>query len=211
MRSKAGAACILLLLFIGCGSREPKSQTRRVEPVRVPESFRVRFETSKGAFIVEVTRAWAPRGADRFHELIRERFYDNARFFRVVPNFVVQFGLSGSPKVSQLWSQAFIPDDPVVESNRAGTITYAKRGPATRTTQVFINLMDNQRLDSMGFAPFGRVMEGMDVVSNLYKGYGDAPPGGIGPVQDRILLEGNDYLERQFPRLDYIKTARIVE
>ena len=204
-------ALLAMILFIGCSSREPAPETKRAEPVRAPESFQVRFVTTKGDFDVHVTRQWAPYGADRFYELVRDGFYDEARFIRVVPGFVVQFGLSGRPKTSQLWSQAFIPDDPAVESNREGTLSFAKRGPATRTTQVFINLGDNQRLDSMGFAPFGRVTSGMSVVAQLHKGYGDAPPGGVGPSQDRILLEGNEYLERQFPRLDWIKTARIVQ
>jgi peptidyl-prolyl cis-trans isomerase A (cyclophilin A) len=158
---------------------------------------------------VEVTRAWAPRGADRFYELIQKKFYDGARFFRVVPRFVVQFGLKGDPATDRQWNAMTIPDDPVKQNNVRGTLTFAMAGPATRTTQIFINLQDNISLDSMGFAPFGKVVTGMEIVDQLFKGYGDAPPGGAGPDQSRIRQEGNEYLERSFPRLDYIKGAKI--
>jgi len=170
---------------------------------QAPPQFKVRFETSKGPFVIEVHRDWAPNGVDRFYELVKSGYYDEARFFRVVPNFVVQWGINKDPKVSQEWRQKNIPDDKVRESNRLGYITYAKRGPDTRTTQVFINLTDNASLDGMGFAPFGRVTEGMNVVQNLYSGYGQTPD------QNLIQAQGNAYLESKFPKLDYIKTARV--
>ena len=159
--------------------------------------------------MVGVTRSWAPRGADRFHELVSKEFYDGARFFRVVPRFVAQFGLKGDPATDGYWSRMYMPDDPVTQNNKRGALSFAMAGAATRTTQVFINLQDNFHLDQMGFAPFGEVVSGMDVVDQLFKGYGDAPPGGVGPEQSRIRDEGNQYLERFFPRLDYIKSARI--
>jgi peptidyl-prolyl cis-trans isomerase A (cyclophilin A) len=169
-----------------------------------PNSYRARFETSAGSFTVEVTRAWAPLGADRFYNLVRHGFFDGTRFFRVVPGFVVQFGLSGSPAISAPWRAASIPDDPVAQHNTRGTLTFATGGPATRTTQMFINFGDNSRLDAMGFSPVGRVVDGMDVVDRIYAGYGEQPE------QGRIEMQGNDYLRSQFPQLDSIAHATIV-
>ena len=189
---KRAAGLIFVVLLCGCS-----------KPAQAPAEFKVRFDTSKGPFVLEVHREWAPNGVDRFYELVKSGYYDEARFFRVVPNFVVQWGINKDPKVSRQWNQNYISDDPVKESNRRGYITYAKRGPDTRTTQLFINLADNVSLDAMGFAPFGKVTEGMDVVQNLYSGYGQTPQ------QDLIQLQGNDYLQSQFPQLDYIKTARV--
>ena len=174
-----------------------------------PDEYKVKFETSKGEFVVAVTRAWAPHGADRFHELVRRGFYDDCRFFRVVAKFVVQFGINGDPQVHAQWKRT-IPDDRVKERNRAGTVSFASRGPGTRTTQVFINLADNGQLDSMGFAAFGKVIEGMEVVQALYAGYGESPPKGRGPAQSRIEAEGNYYLKNEFFRMDYIKKAAIL-
>jgi len=196
------------LLLSACGREQPKSETKPA-PTHAPDVFRVRLETTKGDVVLEITREWAPRGADRFYELVQQNFYDGARFFRVVPRFVVQFGLKGDPAADAHWSRMSIPDDPVRQNNSRGTITYAMAGPATRTTQVFINLQDNFALDKQGFAPFGKVVEGMDVVEKFYRGYGDAPPGGVGPEQGRIRTEGTPYLERYFPNLDYIKKAAI--
>ncbi|MGO9093583.1 MAG: peptidylprolyl isomerase [Bryobacteraceae bacterium] len=184
---------------------EPSATT---EPA--PEVFQARFETSRGDFIVEVTRRSAPLGADRFYDLVKNGVFDGARFFRVLPGFVVQFGIPGDPDIARLWRGAQIPDDPVVESNRRGRITFATSGPNSRTTQVFINLADNASLDAMGFAPFGRVSEGMDIVGQLHSGYGEGAPRGRGPEQGRIQAEGNAYLERQFPKLDHIKRAAIL-
>ncbi len=171
---------------------------------RAPDVYRVQFETTKGNFVIEVNREWAPRGADRFYNLVKHNFYDNAKFFRVVKGFVVQFGLHADPKVNQVWANATIPDDPVIRTNRRGTVAFATAGPNTRTTQVFINLGNNQFLDDQGFAPFGRVVEGMEVVDSLYSGYGEAPD------QQAIMMRGNAYLDQHFPRLDSIKRARLI-
>jgi len=174
-----------------------------------PATYKVQFDTSKGAFVVEVHRDWAPNGADRFYNLVKNGFYDNARFFRVVSGFMVQFGINGDPKLSAVWREARIKDDPVKKSNARGAITFATAGPDTRTTQVFINYGDNSRLDGQGFAPFGTVTSGMDVVDKLYSGYGEGAPSGQGPAQDKIQREGNAYLTGQFGKLDYIKKASI--
>lgn len=176
-----------------------------------PATYKVRFETTKGAFTVEVTRAWAPLGADRFYNLVKLGFYDDTAFFRNVDGFMVQFGLNGNPEVNKVWRQARIKDDPVTQSNKRAFITFATSGKDSRTTQVFINYSDsNARLDGMGFSPFGRVTEGMDVVEALYKGYGEGAPRGAGPEQGRIQDEGNAYLRASFPKLDYVKTAAVV-
>jgi peptidyl-prolyl cis-trans isomerase A (cyclophilin A) len=201
-------ATLSALMLSACGRDQSKDASKEA-PIPVPEVYRVRFETTKGDFVIEVTRAWAPRGADRFHELVHAKFFDGARFFRVVPRFVVQFGLKGVPATDRHWSQMTLPDDPVTQNNAKGTITFAKSGPASRTTQVFINLQDNFSLDKLGFPPFGKVVSGMDIVGQLHKGYGDAPPTGVGPEQSRIRAEGNEYLERYFERLDYIKKAAV--
>jgi len=174
-----------------------------------PPTYRAKFDTSKGTFVIEVHRDWAPRGADRFYNLVKNGFYDNARFFRVISGFMVQFGISGDPGISAIWREARIKDDPVRQSNRRGFITFATAGPNTRTTQVFINFADNGGLDSQGFAPFGRVISGMKVVDALYGGYGEGAPAGSGPEQGRIQAEGNAYLVRHFSKLDYIKKATI--
>ncbi len=176
---------------------------------QAPATYRVKFVTTQGTFVVEVTRAWAPLGADRFYNLVKNGFYKDASFFRVVPGFVVQFGMSANPQISMAWQDAKIPDDPVTQSNVRGTLTFATSGRNTRTTQVFINLKDNVRLDPMRFSPFGKVVEGMSVVDKLYSGYGDAPPGGNGPDQTRINNEGKAYLDKEFPKLDSIKQAII--
>ncbi len=175
-----------------------------------PEKFQAKFDTSKGEFIIEVTRAWAPIGADRFYNLVKNGYYDNCRFFRVIKGFMAQFGINGSPKVNMQWYNANIKDDPVKESNTRGYVSYAMAGPNTRTTQLFINFANNSPLDGQGFAPFGKVTKGMDVVDSIYSGYGDGAPRGQGPDQNRIRNEGNAYLEKSFPKLDYIKAATIV-
>jgi peptidyl-prolyl cis-trans isomerase A (cyclophilin A) len=179
---------------------------------QAPPAYNVRFDTTKGTFVVEVHRDWAPNGADRFYNLVKNGFFDNARFFRVVSGFMVQFGINGDPKLSAVWREARIKDDPVTKSNARGAITFATAGPDTRTSQVFINYGDNSRLDGQGFAPFGIVTgNGMDVVDKLYADYGEGAPGGHGPAQDRVQREGNAYLTSQFPKLDYIKKATIVK
>jgi len=163
----------------------------------------VRMETSRGEVVVQVTRAWAPRGADRFYNLVKNGFYDEARFFRVLPNFVVQFGLPADPNVGRAWSNATFRDDPVKQSNKRGYLVFATAGANTRTTQLFINLKDNAFLDGQGFAPFGEVVEGMELVDGIYSAYGESPD------QGAITNQGNAYLRRNFPNLDYIKTATI--
>ena len=178
---------------------------------QAPATFKARFTTTKGDFAVEVTRAWAPAGADRFYNLVKNHFFDGAAFFRVLPGFVAQFGLNPRPEVSRVWANATIKDDPVTQSNREGYLTFATAGPNTRTTQLFINLANNQGLDRMGFAPFGKVAEGMDVVQQFYSGYGEGAPRGNGPDQGRLTNEGKPYLDKNFPLLDSIKTAVIVE
>ena len=160
--------------------------------------------------MIAVERSWAPRGADRFYNLVRHGFYDDSRFYRVIEDFIVQFGLPGDPEVTSLWLDRTLMDDPVVESNRRGRITYAMTGPGTRATQVYINLIDNIRLDSTGFAPFGEVVEGMDVVDRLYAGYGENAGGGMRRGnQGRIIAEGNAHLDRDYPLLDRIISARV--
>jgi peptidyl-prolyl cis-trans isomerase A (cyclophilin A) len=211
MRSGLGIvlACAAL---IGCSTPTPAKKEAAVatKATTAPDLYQVRLETSKGPVTIEVHRDWAPVGADHFYELVKTGFYNDARFFRVVRNFVVQFGINGDPKVNQLWASGTLPDDPVVQHNSRGTVSYAKRGPNTRSTQVFINLRDNRdSLDRSGFAPFGTVTSGLDLVETLYDSYGDMPPAGMGPDPSRLQLQGNEYLESHFPRLDYIKKATI--
>lgn len=178
---------------------------------QVPATYKARFTTTKGDFVIQVQRDWAPRGADRFYNLIKAGFYDKVKFFRAIAGFMVQFGINGDPAVSRAWKESRIADDPVVKSNARGFITFATGGPNTRTTQVFINLVDNVRLDASGFSPFGQVVTGMEVVDSLYTEYGEGGPRGRGPEQGRIEAEGNAYLERDFPRLDGVVTATILE
>lgn len=177
---------------------------------RAPAVYKVKFTTTKGIFVVQVTRAWAPLGADRFYNLVKYGFYTDASFFRVISGFMVQFGINAKPAVNKVWQPATISDDPVIQSNKRGFISFATGGPNTRTTQVFINFADNSRLDSTGFSPFGQVIEGMDVVDKLYSGYGEGAPNGSGPDQERIQSEGKAYLDKEFPKLDSIKSAVIL-
>jgi peptidyl-prolyl cis-trans isomerase A (cyclophilin A) len=188
----------------GQGLANPASLTENA-----PATYKVRFDTSKGPFVVEIHRDWAPNGADRFYNLVKNGFFDDARFFRVISGFMVQFGINKDPKISAPWRAAQIKDDPVKQSNKRGYITFATAGPNSRTSQVFINFGDNAGLDSQGFAPFGQVVSGMNVVDSLYNGYGEGAPRGKGPDQGRIQAEGNTYLNAEFPRLDFIKSATI--
>jgi peptidyl-prolyl cis-trans isomerase A (cyclophilin A) len=175
---------------------------------KAPATFEAKFTTTKGTFVVTVHRSWAPRGADRFYNLVRARFFDGNEFFRVLKGFVVQFGISGFRSVSTAWQSANIKDDPVEASNTVGTITYADAGPNTRTTQVFVNLGNNAaNLDGQGFAPFGKVTTGMAVVRKLYGGYGEAPSN----AQAQIASQGNAFLKKRFPKLDSVIRARIVQ
>ena len=176
-----------------------------------PDSFTVRFATTRGDFDLKVHRDWSPRGADRLYWLFDHKFYDGARFFRVVPNFVVQFGMHGDTAINRAWKDRRFADDSVLRSNVRGTLSFATGGPNTRTTQVFINLKDNQRLDRLGFSVVAQVVAGMNVVDSLYKDYGDGPPRGKGPSQDTIAKDGEAYLAREFPKLDRVITARVVK
>jgi peptidyl-prolyl cis-trans isomerase A (cyclophilin A) len=170
---------------------------------KAPDQYEVTFKTTAGDFVVQVTRAWAPLGADRFYNLVKHGFFTDAAFFRVVPGFIVQFGLSANPAVNKVWDNASIKDDPVTQSNHTAYLTFATRGPNTRTTQLFINLGENAALDGQGFAAFGQVTTGMDVVQKLYNGYGESP--------DQVLItsQGKAYLDKNFPKLDHIISATV--
>ncbi|MGP8281184.1 MAG: peptidylprolyl isomerase [Desulfomonilaceae bacterium] len=198
-----------LALALLCGACSGGGgSTEEFPPVpnqKAPDHFKVRFDTTKGPILIQIERDWAPIGADRFYTLVKAGYLNGDRFFRVVPNFIIQFGLNGDPHVTGRWREANLKDDPVTQNNMRGTITFATAGPNTRTTQLFINTNDNVQLDGKGFAPFGRVIDGMSVVDQIYAGYGEQPD------QHRIENEGNAYLEKDFPKLDYIKTASIVQ
>jgi peptidyl-prolyl cis-trans isomerase A (cyclophilin A) len=174
---------------------------------KAPQIFSVTFHTTKGDFVITVHRTWAPNGADRFYNLAKAHFFDGVRFFRVVPNFVVQFGISPYPEVSKAWSRATIPDDIVTVHNTRGNVSFASAGPNTRTTQIFVNLGDNRGLDNSGFAPVGSVTSGMKVLDALYNGYGDAPT----PHQAEMETQGNAWLDKNYPKLDAIKTAEVTD
>ena len=207
---RPAVACLCFLLAACSTEPEPKKEAATAETKAraanasgVPDVYKVKLVTSKGPFVIEAHREWAPRGADRFYELIQDHYYNDARFFRVIPTFVAQFGLAASPAMTKKWDKS-IDDDVVGHTNGVGTVTFATAGRNSRTTQVFINLRSNQTLDDKGFAAFGKVIEGMDVVEKLYSKYGDAPD------QDAITRRGNSYLKSSFPLLDYIKTATIL-
>jgi peptidyl-prolyl cis-trans isomerase A (cyclophilin A) len=188
------------------GDLDPAKATEKA-----PDVFKAKFSTTKGDFTVEVHRDWSPNGADRFYNLVKMGFFDDIRFFRVVDGFMAQVGLHGDPTVNAKWRKANIPDDPVKQSNKRGYLSFAMGGPGSRTTQFFINFIDNTRLDGMGFAPFAQVVDGMNIVDSLNKEYGEGAPAGKGPDQGRIQMQGNAYLDADFPRLDKIKTARIAQ
>ena len=199
------ARSLVVVLTMGCYHAAAR-------PDVAPSRSRVRIETTQGPFVIELVRDWAPRGVDRFYGLVSAHYFDDSRFSRVVPGFIAQFGIAGDPRVTALWKDAAIADDSVRTSNLRGTIAFAMTGPNTRTTQVFVNLVDNVRLDAQGFAPIGRVIEGMDVVDRLYSGYGESAGGGMrAGRQARVLAEGNAYLDREFPKLDHLVKATIVQ
>lgn len=203
--------CCLLIaiaaaLFLnGATTAEGQDKDKKKKGKQAPKMYRVKFETSRGDVILKINRDLAPIGADRFHDAVSQGFYDDCRFFRVVPDFVVQFGINGDPKVQAKWREAKIKDDPVKASNKKGTITFATAGPNTRTTQLFINLKDNSFLDGQGFSPFGEVEKGMEIVEKINAEYGQDPD------QGSIQSEGNEYLKKRFPRLDFIKKATILK
>jgi peptidyl-prolyl cis-trans isomerase A (cyclophilin A) len=199
---------IAALLLITSATFAQNSKTALMKPSalteKAPAMYNAKFETSAGTFVIEVHRDWAPIGADRFYNLVKNGYYDDCRFFRVVPNFMVQFGINGDPTVQRNWKDAGIQDEPVKQGNMRGYITFAKSGlPNSRTSQVFINFKDNSGLNGQGFASFGKVVSGMDVVDKIYSAYGEQPD------QGRIQSEGNAYLTKSFPKLDYIKKATI--
>lgn len=209
---------LILVLFTIFACTKPTKREFLLNPqheewsVKSPDNYSVEFSTSQGNFVIDITRKWAPIGADRFYNLVRHGYYDDARFHRVVKGFIVQFGLAGDPTVTQAWMDQFIPDDPVKQSNRKGTIAYAFTEPGTRSTQVYINMVDNVRLDSIGFAPFGKVIKGMNIVERIFSGYGEDSGGGVRRGdQSKIVQYGNEYLDREFPDLDRIMSAKIVE
>ena len=220
MRKAMGTTRLLalcLLLSVGaCGDNGGEAGPIDLAAVSTnlqgtaPDVFRARFETSKGDFVVEVTRAWSPAGADRFYNLVSHGYLDGVRFFRVIEGFMAQFGINGDPALAALLREENIQDDPVAESNTRGKLTFAKTGqPDSRSTQIFINLVPNTYLDASGFSPFGEIVDGMEVVDQLYSGYGEGPPGGTGPNQGRVQAEGNAYLNAEFPNLDYVERASI--
>jgi peptidyl-prolyl cis-trans isomerase A (cyclophilin A) len=200
-RGKAGAPRARGAATTSAASKAKLKNPAALKAV-APAEYRAMFDTSAGPFVILVHRGWAPRAADRFYNLVKYGFFDGDRFFRVVPNFMVQFGLNGDPAVQGPWTNANIPDEPTTQSNKRGTITFANAGPNTRSTQVFINFKDNTFLDSR-FAPFGEVVSGMDAVDKITAEYGEQP------VQPLIQRQGNAYLTKDFPRLDYVKKATI--
>jgi peptidyl-prolyl cis-trans isomerase A (cyclophilin A) len=213
MTIRSSAVTLAAVLTLGLSATPLLAQGNLGNPAalteQAPATYKARFDTSKGVFVIDVRREWAPVGADRFYNLVKNGFYDENRFFRVISGFMVQFGINGNPQVSTPWRNAQIKDDPVKQSNKRGFITFATSGPNSRTTQVFINFGDNSRLDGMGFASFGQVSSGMNVVDQLYADYGEGAPQGRGPNQGRIQGEGNAYLTRDFPNLDFVRKATI--
>ena len=206
------ASVAVSLALGGCSSSDESKKAEVPKPAakgeKTPDVFHAVLDTSRGQVVIEVHRDWAPRGVDHFFNLIQTGFYNGVRFFRVTHSYV-QFGINGNPTTNGLWSTAYLPDDPVKQSNVKGTLTFAHLGANNRTTQLFFNMKNNKDLDKQGFAPIGKVITGMDVVESLYSAYGDMAPRGQGPDPSKIEVQGNTYLEAKFPRLDYIKKATI--
>lgn len=228
------AACLSLTVASGCDKKETPPAADAAAPTPTPEppkpvegpnpalldpalakeqapaTFKAKFVTTKGNVVIEVNRDWAPLGVDRFYNLVKIGFFTDIAIFRAIEGFMGQFGIHGDPKIAAVWRDARIQDDPVKGTNSRGTLTFATAGPNTRSSQFFINFADNNRLDTMGFSPFGKVVEGMDVVDSFYKGYGEGTPRGRGPDQGRLQAQGNAYLKSDFPQLDYILSAEIL-
>jgi peptidyl-prolyl cis-trans isomerase A (cyclophilin A) len=206
-------AAFALAATIGVAGQADVAKLRNPAALKeqAPPTFKANFETSKGPFVIEVHREWAPIGADRFYNLVKNGFFEDVRFFRVISGFMAQFGIHGTPAVQSAWRAASLKDDPVRQSNKRGTVTFATAGPDTRTTQFFINFGDNTGLDKQGFAPFGEIVSGMAVVDKINAEYGEGAPRGKGPDQGRLQSEGNAYLNKEFPKLDYIKSATIAK
>ncbi len=206
------SVCVLALPSLATAqAKKANLQQPSTFNATAPDVYQVNVNTTSGTFVLEINRAWAPLGADRFYNLVVSGYFTDVAFFRAISGFMVQFGIHGDPAVSKAWRSAKIRDDRVVQSNMTGFLTFATAGEHTRTTQMFINYADNIRLDSMGFAPIGKVIKGMELVNSLYTGYGEGAPSGRGPSQDRMQMEGNVYLKKDFPMLDYIKSMTIVK
>jgi peptidyl-prolyl cis-trans isomerase A (cyclophilin A) len=204
IRAAGAAAAVALLAALACTESRAPGAGPAGAAGPAPDSFRVAFTTSRGTFVVQANRGWAPRGVDRFYQLVGEGFFDENRFYRVLPGFIAQFGANDDPKRNKGWEAIPLPDDSARQHNVRGTVSYAHLGPGTRTHQLFVNLKDNPNLDREGFAPIGRVVEGMPVADSLYAEYGEDPR------YQLIATMGNKYLARMFPKLDYIVTARVV-
>jgi len=215
-RLAAAIAVVAVVMFTGTFTAAEDLDPALLDPSmateRAPRHFKVNLQTSSGDIVIQVNRDWAPYGVDRFYNLVKIGYYDDSAFFRVIDDFMAQVGMHGDPRVTNAWFRVPIQDDKIATSNERGTVTFAKRNTRnSRTTQFFINFVDNSFLDKSGFAPIGKVVEGMDVADSLYSKYGEGAPRGNGPSQGRILNEGNAYLKKEFPRLDYINTATIIE
>ena len=233
MKIRSTATLFLAALFLtACGTKsqelastggaaQPEESSEATTPSALldpskltetaPATFKVKFETTKGEFTVEAHREWAPLGTDRFYNLVKAGYFQDLAFFRALDGFMAQFGIHGDPQVNAVWQVASIKDDPVVQSNTRGKMTFAMGGPNTRTTQLFINYGNNARLDRMGFPPFAEVLSGMEVLDSIYKGYGEGAPQGGGPNQFMIQSQGNAYLKESFPLLDYIERATLID
>lgn len=217
MRTHSKLSMLVVMGFLACASAAGADTSTKGAPdpaqatATAPPVYKVKMATTKGDFVIEVHRDWAPLGADRFYNLVKLGYLNDIAFFRVVKGFMVQFGIHGDPAMNKTWRNARIQDDPTgKQSNTKGMVTFAMAGPNTRTTQIFINYGDNARLDSMGFPPFGKVLDGWKVVDAIEGMYGEGAPGGRGPAQGRVQSEGNAYLKADFPKLDYLKSASIV-
>ena len=205
-------ALLAVLLLLPAQPALSEAPEGRVEgDPAAPAEFKVKLDTTKGDIVLKITREWAPKGADRFHALVKAGYYDDCRFYRVLPKYIAQFGINGTPATAAKWKELPIDDDTVKQKNLRGRLTFAKGGPNTRTTNLFFNLKDNAALDTLGFAPIGEIVEGLELADQLFSGYGDGAPKGRGPNQKKITEEGNAWLQKDFKDLDYIKSAKVLE